>query len=252
MSETLVDPVVDDNDPLKSQLIDVNKLKTQLIKLEEELVQLCNKAQKTKSLCEEELDMALPQLHAAYKALQSISPNDIDMSNRVNSMNQRPPAPVRSVMSAVLILLKVEPQPMKKTASSKNGEKQDFWLPARKMLCDDPRGFLKQLMEFDKDNIEEETISKLRELMNNEESERTQAFNKDAIAKVSSVCSKFGQWVLAMEAYYEVSKVVAPLRETLAAEEKEVVEKMSELQLLQEQLKETVDAALLESKKRDQ
>ena len=66
-------------------------------------------------------------------------------------------------------------------------------------------------------------------------------FNPTAIAKVSTACEGMVRWILAMEVYERVAKVVAPKKLKLKGAEEELAEQMGKLRVKQAELKEVVD-----------
>ncbi|KAJ1569497.1 Dynein heavy chain 1, axonemal [Cladochytrium tenue] len=163
------------------------------------------KAEETKAIAEDakrDLDEALPALDAAVESLNSLSKNDII---EVRSM-QRPPEGVKLVIEAICIMKGIKP---KKVDGDKPGKKvDDYWEPGRALLAD-PQKFLDSLMNFDKDNIPEPTVLKIKPYIESPE------FQVSVISRVSKAATSMCQWVRAMEKYYWVSRSVAPKRERL-------------------------------------
>lgn len=70
--------------------------------------------------------------------------------------------------------------------------------------------FLDSLLNFDKDNIPESVIEKIRkQYLTNPD------FDPEKIKKVSAACEGLCRWVYAMSEYDKVSKAVAPKRKAL-------------------------------------
>ncbi|KAH6567387.1 hypothetical protein BASA60_009078 [Batrachochytrium salamandrivorans] len=187
--------------------IAIDKIKGEEIKenvIKEELAS-SKKAEETKAIAEDakrDLDEALPALDAAVESLNSLSKNDII---EVRSM-QRPPEGVKLVIEAICIMKGIKP---KKIDGDKPGKKiDDYWEPGRALLAD-PQRFLDSLMNFDKDNIAEITIQKIKPYIDSPE------FQVSVISRVSRAATSMCQWVRAMEKYYLVSRSVAPKRERL-------------------------------------
>merc|ERR1711916_105805 len=100
-------------------------------------------AAETKAIADDaqaDLDRAMPALESAVKALQSLTKADI---TEVKSFKNPPPA-VKTVLECVCILL---------------GEKP-AWDVSTKLLS--KSDFLQSLQDYDKDNIEEKKLKKLR------------------------------------------------------------------------------------------
>nr|KAJ3421411.1 Dynein heavy chain 1, axonemal [Polyrhizophydium stewartii] len=187
--------------------IAVDKIKAEEIKenvVKEELAS-SKKAEETKAIADDakrDLDEALPALDAAVESLNSLSKNDII---EVRSM-QRPPEGVKLVIEAICIMKGIKP---KKVDGDKPGKKiDDYWEPGRALLAD-PQKFLDSLMNFDKDNIAESTVQRIKPYIDSPE------FQVSVISRVSKAATSMCQWVRAMEKYYWVSRSVAPKRARL-------------------------------------
>ena len=187
------------------------------------------KANAMKEECESELAEAIPALESALKALDTIKPADISV---VKTM-QNPPAGVKLVMAAVCIMLEIKPE---KVADPAGGPKKvlDFWGPSKKLLNDS--GFIGKLKSYDKDNIPEAVMKKIRgEYKSNAD------FTPETAKKSSSAAEGLCCWVLAMEIYDRVAKVVAPKKAALAIAEKSLSETMALLKTKQAELKAVQD-----------
>jgi dynein heavy chain len=178
-------------------------------------------AKTEKEECEAILADAIPALNSALKALDTLKPSDI---GEVKAMKD-PPAPVKLVMEAVCVMKEVKAE----KAKDKEGNSfMDFWGPAKKMLGD--MKFLEGLKAYDKDNIPVKVMKIIREQYCTNES-----FKVEIIAKASKAAEGLCSWVLAMEIYDRVAKVVAPKKIALAA-------KLEEVDALMKVLKEKQDS----------
>ena len=96
--------------------------------------------------------------------------------------------------------------------------------------------FLKDLKEYDKDNIPVPIMTKIRkEFSSNPE------FDPAKVANASSAAEGLCKWVNAMEIYDRVAKVVAPKKERLAEAEQELRTTMSALNEKRSELKAVED-----------
>ncbi|KAJ3111652.1 Dynein heavy chain 6, axonemal [Phlyctochytrium bullatum] len=148
------------------------------------------KAKATEMIAEEaqrDLDQALPALQAAYKALDALDKKDIAELK----VFTKPPDLVLMVMEAVCTLFKVKPD----------------WESSKKLLGD-PQ-LMKKMQEYDKDNIADAVIKKLKKYTENPQ------FNAEAVEKVSKACKSMCMWVIAMDIYSRVYKDVLPKRRRL-------------------------------------
>ncbi|XP_028414460.1 dynein heavy chain 6, axonemal-like [Dendronephthya gigantea] len=178
------------------------------------------KAAETEAIATEaqrDLDEALPALHAANKALDSLDKSDIS-ELRVFT---KPPEMVMTVMESICILL---------------GSKPD-WATSKTLLGDS--NFLKRLIDFDKDNISDATLKKLKKYMDNPK------FVPEIVEKTSKACKSMVMWVRACDLYAKVFKTVEPKRQKLAAAQVELDATMATLREKQASLAE-VEAQIAE------
>jgi dynein heavy chain len=107
----------------------------------------------------------------------------------------------------------------------------DFWGPSKKLLND--LNFLKDLIAFDKDNINQTAVAKIKkEYMTNPE------FIPSRVANASSAAEGLCKWCIAMVKYDEIKKIVAPKEEKLALAQEELAVLNKALSEKQNQLKE--------------
>ncbi|KAL0970220.1 hypothetical protein UPYG_G00238880 [Umbra pygmaea] len=168
---------------------------------------------KCKSMAEnaqKDLDEALPDLDLAMKALESLNKKDM---TEIKSYG-RPPALVETVMQAVMILRGNEPT----------------WAEAKRQLGDS--NFIKQLINFDKDNISERVLKKISQYCTQPD------FQPDIIGRVSLAAKSLCMWVRAMEVYGRIVRVVEPKRARLNAAKSQLTEKQNALAEAQARLRE--------------
>lgn len=107
-----------------------------------------------KEECEEQLAEAMPALNQAMKALRVLKKSDLD---ELKSMKV-PTQGVIITCEALCIMMGIAP---KKVGEAGTAKKLDYWEPAKKQLFNDSNLFLK-LQKYDKDNIPESIIEKVR------------------------------------------------------------------------------------------
>ncbi|KAK7102408.1 hypothetical protein V1264_020630 [Littorina saxatilis] len=145
------------------------------------------KCQHMADLAQADLDEALPALQEAMQALESLNKKDM---TEIKSYG-RPPLLVEKVMEAVMILRGNEPT----------------WPEAKKQLGD--QNFLKQLINFDRDNISDRVLKKIGQYCTQSD------FHPEIIGRVSTAARSLCMWVRAMEAYGRIYRVVEPKRQRL-------------------------------------
>ena len=102
------------------------------------------------------------------------------------------------------------------------------WATAKSVLGEG--NFLKKLYDYDKDNIPEPIIKKLKKYIDNPK------FTAESVEKVSRACKSMCMWVRAMDVYSRVVKEVGPKKAKLAKAQSELDEVMASLKEKQEKL----------------
>ncbi|GAX73618.1 hypothetical protein CEUSTIGMA_g1069.t1 [Chlamydomonas eustigma] len=160
-----------------------------------------------------ELEEVLPALEAAEKALNALNKNDIVEIKTFT----KPPILVQLTMEAVCILLQEKPD----------------WDTAKKVLGES--GFVKRLVDFDKDNIHDRVVRGLRRIIDDA------TFTPDQVAKQSKAAMSMCLWVRAMDTYAKVVKIVEPKRHVLQVAQAALDVMNAKLVAKQTQLQEIVD-----------
>ncbi|NXG35216.1 DYH7 protein, partial [Dromaius novaehollandiae] len=199
--------------------------KRQTVKVDEEIAtEKAEEAQTLKNECESDLAEAIPALEAALAALDTLKPSDITI---VKSM-KNPPSGVKLVMAAVCVMKDIKPEKIA-DPSGTGGKILDYWGPSKKLLGD--MNFLKDLKEYDKDNIPAAVMQKIRaEYLTNPE------FDPPKVAKASSAAEGLCKWIMAMEVYDRVSKVVAPKKARLREAQQSLAETLAHLNRKRDEL----------------
>ncbi|CAJ1084997.1 dynein heavy chain 12%2C axonemal [Xyrichtys novacula] len=204
--------------------------KSKVVRVDEEAATVkASEAQALKNECESDLAEAIPALEAALSALDTLKPSDVTI---VKSM-KNPPSGVKLVMAAVCVMKEIKPDKIADPAGT--GKKVlDYWGPSKKLLGD--MNFLRDLREYDKDNIPVPVMQKIRtEYMTNPD------FDPSIVAKASSAAEGLCKWIKAMEVYDRVAKVVAPKKANLAEAQESLAATMALLDQKRAELKEVED-----------
>ncbi|XP_053375273.1 dynein axonemal heavy chain 6-like isoform X4 [Mercenaria mercenaria] len=151
--------------------------------------------------CQSDLESVIPALKMAVASLETLDKASISEIRVYMS----PPYLVATVLNAVCLLFQKKPD----------------W-PTAKMMLGDPN-FLKKLLQFDKNSLPDRVFHKLKKYTKHPD------FNPESVGKVSVACRSICQWVLALEHYNEVHKMVKP-------KQKRVQEAQEALKLAQNSL----------------
>ena len=192
---------------VKVEKADAEKTKT-LVEADEAVVG--KQAAETKAIADDaqkDLDEALPALEKALKALDALKKDDITEIRNFST----PPPLVQTVLEAVCVLL---------------GEKTD-WKSAKTVMQDK---FMERLKAFDKDNISEGTLKKLRKYTVQED------FTVEKVARVSSAAKSLCMWCHAMDLYSRVAKTVEPKKKLVAEMNAQLASAMAVLKEKQDTL----------------
>jgi len=165
---------------------------------------MADEANYIKTDCEEALAVAMPALRAAEEALKAITKGDITNIRTVLV----PPAAVEKVMTGVMILLRQKPEMKMDPATGK--KKAEWWKLAQKVM--NGGNFLKDLLEYKKEEIDLEIIGKLKPFCDGSDEQ----FTKEFMMGVNAVAANMCAWVNAMYSYYHVNLIVKPKQEQLA------------------------------------
>ncbi|XP_970084.2 dynein axonemal heavy chain 12 [Tribolium castaneum] len=209
---------------IESETIEVEKA-SELVKKDEKVANIqAAMASALKRECEADLAEAIPILEDAIRALDTLKPADITL---VKSM-KNPPAAIKLVMAAVCIMKDVKPARIRDPSTGRMN--LDFWGPSVKVLGD--MNFLQSLKDYDKDHIKPEIMVKIRrEFLPHKD------FKPAVVAKASSAAEGLCKWIIAIDKYDEVNKIVAPKKEKLDKAEREFAATMEILRAKREQVK---------------
>nr|CAH8868280.1 unnamed protein product [Trichobilharzia regenti] len=161
-----------------------------------------------KDECEADLAEAMPILNDALASLDTLKQSDITL---VKSM-KNPPNIVKLVMEAVCIMMG-EKADRKPDGTGRMVE--DYWGPSLKLLGDIK--FLERLKNYQIDNIPVNIMKKIREnyIPNTD-------FDPKIVRNASTACEGLCKWIIALDKYDKVAKIVAPKKEKLAIAEAEL------------------------------
>jgi dynein heavy chain len=135
-----------------------------------------------------DLDKALPALDEAVKCLDDLKKSDLDEIKAL----QKPPNRVRLTMEACAIMFEIKPNRVKDPDNPMGKKINDYFLPAKQQLLNDPKALLNNMKKFDKDNMPESLIKKINPYIENPE------FTPALVAQASKACTAICMWCHAM------------------------------------------------------
>lgn len=174
--------------------------------------------------CDANLQQVMPVLNAATTALNTLTNQDIQI---VKSM-KNPPAGVKLVMEAICIMKDVKAD---RVPGDAGRMVEDYWKPSLRLLGDIK--FLESLLTFDKDNIPERIMIRIRKNILTDPN-----FDPKKIRNASTACEGLCKWVYAISEYDIVAKVVAPKKLALAKADAIYSQAMTKLEVKRAQLRE--------------
>ena len=172
---------------------------------------LFKKVKDIKDDCDAELSVAMPALEKAIKALDTLKESDIgEMKGYVT-----PPPALVLVMDAVALLLGHAPG----------------W-PAAVKVMGKPKDFIAGLKAYNKDNIKESILKKLKKFVKNPD------FDPEIIKQKSVAARSICMWCRAMDTYAAVNKIVIPKKKALGEAEAQLSVVKKELDVKEAALRE--------------
>lgn len=137
----------------------------------------------------------MPALEAAENALKVLEKKDIDL---LKSM-KNPPIAVKTVMTALCLILYPNPTEKKKNTDTLRIE-TDWWAASMKLLNN--QGLQQQLTGYDRDNIEENIIIPLGKFLKDPANEKN--LDIATVSNASMACKCIIMWINGVYSYYFV------------------------------------------------
>jgi dynein heavy chain len=138
--------------------------------------------------CEDQLEIAMPIYRDALSALETLNKNDITEMKAY----AKPAEEIVLVTNSVCLLL----------------GKTENWDEAKKLM-NNPNEFIENLKNYNKDNIKEGLLKKLKKYTNDPK------FTAANIAKKSGAAKSICMWAIAIDNYSAVMKVIKPKQAAL-------------------------------------
>ncbi|KAI9021920.1 dynein heavy chain and region D6 of dynein motor-domain-containing protein [Hyaloraphidium curvatum] len=186
--------------------------------------EIANGIRADKQIAEEQLLAAGPALEEATMALNSIQPAHISTIKKL----AKPPHLIMRIMDCVLILQGKRIDPV--TQDPERPCPKPSWGESLKIMSQ--ADFLSSLLNFAKDEMNEETIELIQPYLDMPD------FSLEGAKKVSSDVAGLATWVKAMSYYYWINKKVVPLKANLAVQEHRLAQASADLNKAQQTLDE--------------
>lgn len=192
---------------------------------------------------DDKLGVALPALEIAIAKVKKIQVKDFYELKNIN-------IPKPSIVTCFkLVCLFLRPGVKPKVPNDPGKKEIDpegyFFDITKNDLLSNPNQLLKDLIGYDKDNIPEATVQKVKPLMMLPEMET------EKISNVSQALAPVGIWITAMLKYHDTLKIVNPLREIAREKGEQLAVVQSELAKKRAEVKAIMDglAALQKEQK---
>ncbi|OAF70778.1 Axonemal beta dynein heavy chain 3 [Intoshia linei] len=210
---------------VEKESIEVEKY-AKVVKADEKIAdEQATVAEAIKTDCDADLAEAMPILNSAVAALNTLTQNDIALVKTMKT----PPVIIRLVMEVVCVLKGIKPEKIPDPSGS--GKKlEDYWGPAKRMLSD--MKFLESLINYDKDNVPVSIMKAIRSkyIVNPD-------FDPEKVKIASNACYGLCCWVIAIEKYDRVAKIVAPKKAALKEAEGKLALATHELEIKRKSLR---------------
>ncbi|CAB3397054.1 unnamed protein product [Caenorhabditis bovis] len=212
---------------IEKETIEVENAREVVAANENKANEAATKVQALKAESEAELASAIPALEAAVEALETMTQSDVSSLKTMRF----PPYAVRLCMEAVCILLGVKPAKV----TNENGEVvNDYWVSGQKLLSD--IHFLARIRTFARDSTSRRTMKLIREKYLSKEE-----FDPEKVKQCSLAAEGLCRWVLAVDMYNQISKIVEPKRERLRKAETLVKQHLKQLEVKRKALLKVTD-----------
>jgi len=179
-------------------------VKSVVVVEEEEASKQAAEVKEIKDKADNELNQALPELEVAVKKVEAIEVTAFYSLKTI----KKPSPSVVAVFKICCMFLLPTMKPKKQTGDAAESDPEGYWDMAKSQFLSDPKGFLRKLVEYDRDNIPDALIAKVTPLV--EQDVMTEA----RIAAAFKDLLPVRIWVKAMIKYHAVLKIVNPMRET--------------------------------------
>ncbi|GFO43348.1 dynein heavy chain 5, axonemal [Plakobranchus ocellatus] len=182
------------------------KVKNQVQKVKDKAQSIVDSIAKDKAIAMEKLEAARPALEEAEAALNTIKPAHIATVRRLG----KPPHLIMRIMDCVNILFRG-----RLNAVAPDADRPEFikpsWNMSLKLMAD--TNFLKNLVEFDKDKINDEMCEHIEPYLEAED------YNMETAKNVCGDVAGLLSWTRSMYIFYFINKEVLPLKANLAVQE---------------------------------
>jgi dynein heavy chain, axonemal len=205
-------------------------VKSVVVVEEEEAARQAAEVKAVKDDADKQLSVALPALENAVKKVK-----EIDVNNFYELRGIAKPSPSAVACFKLVCFLMVKGEKPKKSKDPESTDAEGYFDLSKKFLLNDPKKFLRDMIDYDKDHIPDATIQKLKPLMEEE------VMSEGRVKNASTALVAVRIWINAMIIYHETLKIVNPMRETARVMGEKLAVVMGALAEKQAQVKEIND-----------
>jgi dynein heavy chain len=142
---------------IAEKTIKAEAVKSVVVVEEEDASKQAAEVKGIKDHADRELNTALPELAIAVKKVEQIEVSAFYSLKTI----QKPAASVVAVFKICCIFLLPNDRPKKPQGDKAEADPEGFWELAKSKFLSDPKGFLRSLVEYDRDNIADALIKKV-------------------------------------------------------------------------------------------
>jgi dynein heavy chain len=146
---------------ISEKTVKAEAVKSVVVVEEEEAGKQAAEVKAIKDNADTELNTALPELAAAVKKVEQIEVSAFYSLKTI----QKPAQSVVAVFKICCLFLLPNDRPKKPQGDKAEADPEGYWELAKTKFLSDPKGFLRSLVEYDRDNIPDALIKRVQPLM---------------------------------------------------------------------------------------
>eukprot|EP01012_Entosiphon_sulcatum_P008694 TRINITY_DN14772_c0_g1_i1.p1 TRINITY_DN14772_c0_g1~~TRINITY_DN14772_c0_g1_i1.p1 ORF type:complete len:4302 (+),score=681.03 TRINITY_DN14772_c0_g1_i1:35-12907(+) len=173
--------------------------------------------------CDAQLAEVMPALEAAQRAVSDLSKKELGEIRSLAAPSDR----IKRVIEAVCVMLDEQP---KRAVDQNMRVTFDYWEVAKKKVMANTDEFRNRLVHYDVENISDNVIEKIQPYI------KDRSFRPSEVKSLSMALVGLCQWVIAVEKFYRVNKIVKPKKELLTVAQREYADAEADLKSKKDEL----------------